>query len=493
MIWEIEMKEFESSYNDIARGLKAFGAGKEIGLQECFNAMPMGDEGLLPHEEIQAISVATSYLGDWRVAWPWPQVVFGSYYTLGFSQTDDLISLFEMYYDGADWSVDQMTDIGNASEINQVEVIDFGQFYGVSCFGYNTDNEPVIETMIRMPGIEKPSYQFELARVYEDASEDYKTPRFPKFICGCNFNGQAIVGGILSDHPMWNDRGLHSVCWSDIGTFDFNIERGRTAGFADMDWGVNGQGIVYKVMKVGNAVGVFGSGGISILLPVSEPMVTFGKKNISFLGIASGNHIAGDDSLVVFVDHYRDLWMMDSKFNLKKLGYRSWLSGLASSFKISYVPEKKRFFISDNTICYVLTESGMYSCHQQTPAVGVYQGELWGFVRDSGDYEWRVETDEIDFKQRALKTLQFIEVHGASEQTETLVKYRNNIADDEFKELPWKKLNNQGIVYYPVSASDFKVSLKGDDYRESDYLLSSLKLRVKQTDKRNIRGLYNAN
>jgi hypothetical protein len=493
MKWEIEMKEFESSYNEVTKGLKAFESGKETGLQECFNAMPMGDEGVLPHEEISSISVGSSYLGSWRVSWPWPKVVFGSYYTLGFSKTDDLISLFEMYYDGANWSVDQMTDIGNSDEINQVDVIDFGQFYGVSCFGYDSDNVPIVNSLIRMPGIEKPSYQFELARNYADAGEDYLTPKFPKFICGCNFNGQAVIGGIQSDHPMWNERGLHSVCWSGIGTFDFNIERDRTAGFADMDWGLNGQGIVYKVMKVGNAVGVFGSGGISILVPVSEPMSTFGKKNISFLGISSGNHIAGDDSIVIFVDHYKDLWMMDSKFSLKKLGYRKWMQTLNDSFVISYVPEKKRFFISDNNTCYVLTESGLYSCHQVTPAVGVYGGELWGFVRDLGDYEWRVETDEIDFKQRAFKTLQFLEIHGASEQTQALVKYRNNVSDEEFKELTWKKLNNQGIIYYPVSASDFKISLKGDDYRDSDYLLTSLKMRVKQTDKRNIRGLYDAN
>jgi hypothetical protein len=184
--------------------------------------------------------------------------------------------------------------------------------------------------------------------------------------------------------------------------------------------------------------------------------------------------------------------MMDSKFSMKKLGYRDWLLDLDSDFKISYVPEKKRFFISDRNTCYVLTESGLYSCHQRTPAVGVYQGGLWGIVDDSGNYEWRVETDEIDFKQRAFKTLQFIEAHGASEQTEALVKYKNNVSDD-FKELTWKKLNKNGIVFYPVSGSDFKISLRGMDYRGSDYLLTNLKVRVKQTDKRNIRGLYNAN
>jgi hypothetical protein len=492
MIWEIEMKEFESSYNDIARGLKAFGSGKEAGLQDCYNAMPMGDEGLLPHEEVQSILVNSSYDGEWQINWPWPQVVFGSYYTIGFAPLNGYVNLFEMYYDGENWSVDQMTMIAPTENIDQVDVIDFGQFYGVSCFGYDSDEIPTIQTMIRFPGIEKPQEQISLASDYNDVSYDYLVPKYPKFICGCNFNGQAVVGGILSDLPMWSERGLHSVCWSDIGTFDFNIERGRTAGFADMDWGVNGQGIVYKVMKVGNAVGVFGSGGISILLPVSEPMVTFGKKNISFLGISSGNHIAGDDSLVIFVDHRRELWMMDSKFSMKKLGYRDWLLDLDSDFKISYVPEKKRFFISDRNTCYVLTESGLYSCHQRTPAVGVYQGGLWGIVDDSGNYEWRVETDEIDFKQRAFKTLQFIEAHGASEQTEALVKYKNNVSDD-FKELTWKKLNKNGIVFYPVSGSDFKISLRGMDYRGSDYLLTNLKVRVKQTDKRNIRGLYNAN
>ena len=492
------MKEFESSFTALANGLRAFENSSDPALLECFNALPMGAEGLQPHEAVTLIEPLLPDCGSWTVSWPWPQIVFGSYYALGFALADtedcstgvpyedDSLMLYEIVKDGS-WSVDPMWDLGPVSMIDQVDVADFGQFYVVSTFGYDADDEPVVESYHRLPGINKPNIQYQAAEI--DGNDG--AAEFPAFITACNFNGQAVVGGILSDNPIWHDRDLHSVCWSGIGNFDFNPERTMEAGFADLDWGQNGQGIVYKVRKLGQQVVAFGSGGISLLMPVSDPVSTYGIRNLSMPGVASGNHVAGDETIVGWIDVNNDFWLMDANAKSKKLGYREWLSALTGTIIVSYVPGRKRFFISNGTKGYVLAEGGLYECHQCLTGGGLHQEQLCGFFVNNADYEWRVETTDLDFKQRAFKTVEFVEVHGASELVSARVKYKSTLVGS-FNALAWKSVNPHGVLFETASGSDFRIGVKGTDYRLSTDIIDGIKVRVKLTDKRNIRGLYAA-
>jgi len=64
--------------------------------------------------------------------------------------------------------------------------------------------------------------------------------------------------------------------------------------------------------------------------------------------------------------------------------------------------------------------------------------------------------------------------------------------NEAYRESTWKRLNNQGLVFPIITASDFRVKIKATDYRVDGLYIDSAKARYKLVDKRGIRGLYNA-
>jgi len=446
----------------------------------------------------------TADCGSWSVTWPWPQAIFGSYYTwawavadtddcaAGIPAGDDDLILFELYCSTSDvWTGDYIASFGAIENINQVDIIDFGSFYAATAFGYS-GGSPTITGLIRLPGISKPSTQY----------TSLETSQVPEFITGCNFNGQAVIGGIISTNATWEERGLSSVCWSRIGQFDFRPDEHQTAGYRDMDWGEWGEGIVYKVRKLGNYVVVFGDGGTSVLIPRRGPAVTFGYKRLPIPGVRSGNHIAGDQHVQAVIDTNYDLWLIDSSMKPRKLGYREWFQDLLTYTHESndyrtlatYVPSKKRFYFSNGNDCYVLTEYGLYTCHQNVTSAGDYRGKvLCGFFEETADYEWRAETAPMNFNQAGFKTLQHAVLQGhyvkSTYNPYLRVKYKNDVGSVTYSASDWKELNPQGALAPIITAQQFKVGIKGTDYRSSELLLDSIDLKIKVTDKHLIRGI----
>jgi hypothetical protein len=486
------MREYEGMFSAVNSGLRAFKQDPKPSLIDCFNAMPMGEEGLWVHEPVMLIEPLAPVCGDWEVTHPWPQIRFGTEYNVGFAVADaddcstgvpvddEQVVFYEVTKNGDNWIVDPMGTLGYLSRISQVDMVDFGQFYVVCSYG-QLSGVDYINSIYRIPWAEKPTTQIGACDV----------ATIPKFITGCNFNGQAVVGGISSGQTFWANCGLASVCWSGIGNFNFLPTDNVTAGYTHMNWGKEGTGIVYKIRKLGNNVVVFGSGGITALTPVSDPVSTFGQQNLSLCGVASGNHVAGDDENLGWIDNNFDFWIMSGKVSAKKkLGYREWFSVMTGDIVVSYVTEKKRFYICDGVTCYVLAEGGLYSCHQLVTSLGVFDNELVGLFEDTGDTSWRVETNEIDFGQRSFKTLQFVEIMKSDEMAAVKVKFRSSLMASDYSELDWKNVNPNGIVYCPVSGIDFRICVSGSEYPLSTNLLSAIKFRFKMTDKRNIRGLY---
>lgn len=446
----------------------------------------------------------TSDCGTWTVTWPWPQAIFGKYYTLAFAvadtsdcatgvpAADDSLVLYELYCSEADaWTADYIADFGSVSKINQVNVVDFGPFYAATVFGYNA-GAPVITGVIRLPGIAKPSVQY----------TSLETSKVPKFITGCNFNGQAVIGGIISTNATWEARGLQSVCWSRIGEFDFRPLENRSAGYRDMEWGEWGEGIVYKVHKLGNFVVVFGDGGSAVLVPQGRPISTFGYKNLPIPGVRSGNHIAGDEHLMLVVDTNYDLWLIDNQIKPRNLGYREWMKSLltytheTNDYRtlVSYVPSKKRFYLSNGYVCYVLTEQGLYTCNQRVTSAGDYRGKvLCGFFSDNADYSFKALTDTVNFGYGGKKTLQHVVVKGryvkSTYKLQARANYKNDVSSATFTETTWKNLNPQGALAPIVTANEFRVGVKGADYRSADLQLDEILFRVKLVDKHLVRGI----
>jgi hypothetical protein len=61
-----------------------------------------------------------------------------------------------------------------------------------------------------------------------------------------------------------------------------------------------------------------------------------------------------------------------------------------------------------------------------------------------------------------------------------------------FRSSSWKRLGKNGVVYPGITASDFRIKFKSDDYRDG-VKLDYTNCKWKLSDKRSVRGMYNAN
>ena len=446
--------------------------------------------------------VIVSDCGNWDVTWPYPQAHYGSYYTLAFALVDSEddcsaglpsgdshLVLYELINSSNIWTAVAYYDFGVLTYIDQIDITDFGRFYVATVFGYN-GSTATITSAIRNPGDSSPYHT------------TLPTIKCPQFITGCNFNGQAVIGGIISTSSPWDNLNLSGVAWSGIGNFDFRPEEtGHVAGFRQMPWENEGKGIVYKVKALGKGVMVYGDGGSAFIYPSSEPTFTYGLEELNIAGVSSGNHVAGDNKIQCFIDTNYDLCMIDKGIKLEKLGYREFMRDLVTYSPgagdgrtlMSYVPERRCFYISNGNECYILTEFGLYSTDQMVTSAGDYKGTLCGFWRDGADEEIRLTTDSLDFRSQGRKIVESIEVggfyqHGSDYDLSASVDFKNDYKENSFESLSWRILNPNGMASIKVDARNFRIKLKGTTYKNATFDLSSLVAKLKYTDKRNIRG-----
>ena len=420
--------------------------------------------------------------GAWdTITWPWPQVRFLEYYTLGFALIDSNLWLYELYCDGEGWHATAMQNLGAYTNIDQIDVAESGSFYLLTVFG-KPDDVITINSYIRNPGTGAPLIT-QLPAAY-----------IPESIAVCNYNGQFLIGGVLhGSDPKFGDAGLNTVMWSQIGRVEFRIdnETTRTAGYTNMPWGEWKTGLVYKIKKLGNKVVVYGDGGKAFLNPISAPISGYGLERLPGAGVRSGFHVDGDDSIHGFIDsNYNFCTASEKGFNT--LGYKEFMEDLVDNgtTKVSYEPTNRRFYISNGIKGYVLTEQGLYTTHQLVTSIGNYRGKLLcGFFDDTEDEEYRIVTDTLDFGIRGIKTIETMEIGVDSpEEVYGAVDYRYDKTGD-FTRSNWKRTNKEGDVAIIKSAPEFRLCVKTRLYDEVsvDYMNVSVKL----VDKRMTRGLYN--
>jgi len=443
--------------------------------------------------------------GTFTVTWPWPQVVFTTQYVLVFALADyglatgqaasgvDTVVLFELYNSSDTWNAQAWLDLGSASDITSIDIMDFNLFYSVNVLR----PDKTVDNYTRNPRTD----------TLGETHTTLPTSNCPNFVTGCNFNGQAIIGGVVGNtDASWEYANSGTVLWSGIGSFNFRYVEDKTAGSAQVPWGEESHGWVFKVHKLGSVVMVYGDGGRMALVPHSSPVSTYGVQKLSGPGIANPNHWAGDETIHGFISTEHEFILLDSELKETNLGYKEWLEDLDLSItKVSYEPLKRRFFISDGTIGYVFKDGGLYTCNQLVTSVGIYHGRVFcGFFADSGDYEIRITSDTLDFNQRGLKTLEGIEPSAdyysvdSSGDNRTLkvsskFKTTNQARQTDFRQAAWSVVNNLGIGRVRLQANEFRLQLKADEYRDAFFTIDNIKVRIKLTDYRNIRGFASVN
>lgn len=438
--------------------------------------------------------------GIWSVGnnWPWPQVFFLEYYTLVFAikaAEPTKLYLYEAYCDTDNaWKATEIQDLGLVANVKYVTVADFNMFYVVTTYA-RSGNTITVDAWEKTVGT--------------DAVSALPTTNSPVYACAANFNGQLIAGGIKhGDDASFANMAYNTVAWSEVGKFDFRTGEvavtpggpkrfNRTSGYRHMPWGEWGKGLVYRVQKLGSGVMVYGDGGIVLLKPESSPVSTYSQHRISGAGINQGAAMDGDDTIHFWIDTRDQLWMIGADYKPQKLGYKEFLEDLSGIVKLSYCTDRKRLYISDGSTGYILTEHGLYSTDQYCTSAGTYRGTLAGFFKDGGDKEIRLTTDTLDFGQRSLKTLETLEFganyyNAAGDILQARVDWRSEYQSDRdsFNTLDYAQLSPKGTVSPIVTASEFRIRLKGATYVASTANIDYIKMRIKLVDKQTVRGMY---
>lgn len=446
-------------------------------------------------------------ISSWLITkWPFDMMQMLKYYTVIMHHDGTNLDFYEAYC-GTDnvWvATECVANIQSfASPIVPLnwDFADFDWFYGMA-FAYTSGSTLGVKCYQRDPGVASGA----------SALTALPAAACPTFISCCNFNGQPILGGIISTNATWTQLGKASVAWGAIGQWEFRPSVNRTAGFIRMPWADWDQGMVLKVKPLGGRVIVYGNGGTCALQPFAKENITgFGLDDkVIGPGIRSGFHVCGDKDKHLFIGNDYNLYIANEtgdwgKFiGFKKLGFKEYIYDLIQQANdeyegcpvvLSYDPLGKKFHISGPNSAYCLTEFGLYKHHQCTTGVVRYRGDkLAGFIRDTGDVEARMLGESTDIRLRGMKTVETLEFGldcGSDAYGSVDFKYEYD-KKDLYRTGTLKPLSHNGVCYPGVTASDFRVKFKADDYRDG-VKLDYINVKWKLPDKRSVRGMYNAN
>jgi len=261
----------------------------------------------------------------------------------------------------------------------------------------------------------------------------------------------SIEAEIIISPPVTN-----WVRWGEIGEFDFAIDRKNVAGEMPLDW----PGAIYHIMKLDSSVMVYGSGGVTQLVPHNN---FYGMKTLSRVGVKGQWAVGGDENMHLFVDKKGCLIMLTDKYT--PLGYEEFFLPMTSPV-LSYDPSEKMAYICDGTVGYVYSveEQSLGSGPANVTGIGFANG--YSYLIASGDMEvplFEITSDTWDFETRGNKTIHEIEVGGDTEgRLEALVEFSKGLKQ-EFIGTGWRSMGPNGLLSVPCFGKDFRFSLRCPD------------------------------
>ena len=297
----------------------------------------------------------------------------------------------------------------------------------------------------------------------------------------CNFKGQAVGGGVTS---AWYDCDEHHIIWSKIGELDFIPDEKNTSGFRRDPWG----GIVQHVKRLGDLVIVYGSEGLTAMIPVREPASTFGFKEMYEIGIVNKGAVGGSILRHLFVNSNYELCEVTDK-GVNILGYQEYISRLAGKdIIVSYNQSTKDFYISNGAITFLYSPQGLTEVSQHPSSVWYSENSQHMIPDVDDERDPYLITESIDFGLRGSKTIFVLEL-GITNYDQALVAIDWIMDRNNSGVTAWVGENYQGVVNLIIAGTTFKVMMKLTGVT-SDTIISYIKLRYKMTDLRSIRGVY---
>ena len=421
------------------------------------------------------------------VSWPWPRIIVSQYkcYLVSGSPGGNL-TLSELFFSSANyWGILPVLNLGAYADVRELSIADFGPFYVVCTFGYDAMSLPIRQMFVR---------NLSVALGFAFASFVVQTNP----LCGvcANFNGQFVGANISAALcSSWDGLSSRSVLWSAIGTFELdpqiNVEAGYTQSLGP--WPTNQSVQVYALRQLGEQIVAYTDAGAVILSPrVVGSMFAYGQQSRHSVGILSGNHVAGDNTIHGFIDVQGEFWLVTSDGNITRRGYREFLRTLLDSSNrtiVSYVPHEQTFYVSNGIECVIINRYCAYKTHQMiASAVQLQDGNTVGTFITGTDTEARITCDNLDFGSRGIKSVEALlaDVTHPAGTTVTLSTNWRMAKSDTFSSRPWIASGPIGRSVLRTAALDFQPRARFSSFTDVEFM--GMLASIKYSDQRFKRG-----
>ena len=243
------------------------------------------------------------------------------------------------------------------------------------------------------------------------------------------------------------------VRWSDIGNLDFTINRKNLAGEAPMPWA----GLIYGIMKLGKSVVVYGSGGVTQLVPIDN---NWSPKNIHFTGLLSNGAFCGNDNVNLFVDKNGTLFKITDK--LESLDYSEFLSTL-TGLVMSYDNVNDLAYMCNGTSGYVYSvkDGSLGKCSPYITGISYVNGLPYVIGSNTiSRIRPSIATDIFDANSRGNKTIRELEIGTSiTGDLEACIEFRLN-HKLSFTPSPWFPVTQEGRAFTNCFGKEFKFKIR---------------------------------
>ena len=293
---------------------------------------------------------------------------------------------------------------------------------------------------------------------------------------------------------------IDSVSMALVGSDSYNgtmspwreIMQRNEFGMAPMPW----QGTVLKVERLGDAVVVYGDGGVTAIVPYSTPVATFGVRDIQGIGrgvgIASRSAAGGGIYEHVFVDRAGELWRIKGDLTAERLGY-GWIFSefLGSSIVVSHDPQRNEYYISGETDtapeCYVLAGDTLSKAPWVPTRVSYEDGSLIAIMPGSDTAGVEIITTKFGGEDRRsidqVSTVSVTTIDTDTTGWSCALDYRFNKGDD------WTRsdavvLDDRGVARMNIPGLEFRVVLTHPDRTKCD--IDSIVVEMQTAGRKNL-------
>ena len=440
------MKEFEGAVKEVNVGLRLRDTVEGYSVLRNLEPYPTG------------LRQVTSLSGD-LVSGEWPKYLTTDYYLLKFVKSGSNIHLYE-----------DTTFVQNLGAISRVHVAGIGRYYLLIC-------ENSSGTLTQWERLSD--------GLYAGPSSGIPLSRTAYF-----FNGQLVAGGFTTPAGELADLGPGYVGWSSIGRVDFRPSLYRDAGYLPVPWLDQGEGEVWWVGPLGKGLVVFGSGGYGVMAPVSQPVSGWTFKQVEHTLMLGATACHSVEAGAVCVTSKYELILVNPEGQIAARGYEEFFEPLCTtghSLHITYDKAERRWFFTNGLKCYCLSSMGLFEVGQLVYSVVRFKGVSYAAV-GAASSGWELVTGDQDFGFQSIKSLESVavDIRSSDASLKGVAQYSLGGSWSETSSMP---LNPSGIGHPRIAGVKHRVGLSGTGTFTH---LNSIRLRIKTTDKRFIRGVTNA-